>query len=56
MKNAEATKESKMNAVQMVDERMAKAIRQSLTEARAKGQKARIRRLTALLAEVEAAR
>jgi hypothetical protein len=43
-----------MNAKQMLDDRMTKAIRQSLAEAQAKGQKARIRRLTALLAEVEA--
>lgn len=45
-----------MNAKEILDDRMSKGIRQMLAEAEAKKQTARIKRLRALLAEVEASR
>ena len=44
-----------MTAAQMLDERMKAALRQSIADATARGQKARVKFLTARLAEVEAA-
>ncbi len=44
-----------MNAVQMMDERMIKALRKLLAEAEAKGKKAEARKLAARLSEWEEA-